>query len=712
MKQIKQWIALMLLCGLMTAIKADEGMWLPLLLQQNEAEMQAMGFRLTVEDIYSINKSCLKDAVVQFGSGCTGEIVSSKGLLLTNHHCGYGQIQKHSSLEHNYLKDGFWAKNQQEELPCEGLTVTRLVYMQDVTEEVLSGVDATMGEKQRKDAIDAHIAAITKKATEGSHYTAFIRGFYEGNKYYMFVNEVFKDVRLVGTPPESIGRFGGDTDNWMWPRHTGDFSVFRIYVGKDGKPATYNAENVPYKPLYHIPISIKGYETGDFTFVVGYPGRTQQFLTSQAVDLLVSQQNPVYVDLRTQRLDIMSKYMKADPKIQIQYASKAVGISNGWKKTIGQTNGLKRLQTVEKKKALEKQVAEWINADPIRKANYGTLLDEFAQVYEKYRPLQMEYIYLMEAAITPEIIDFAFNFIPLMKAETDDEVKTAIANIKQQAIPFYKDYNVEVDKELFVAMTGAYYQYNPSLPVFQEVKKKYKGNVAAFADAVFATSIVADPAKLEQFLNTYTLKNKKQLEKDWSYRLVKAYLAYNQNNIRTERAVCSAKLDSLYRVYVNVLMEMQPDKRMYPDANLTMRVAYGQVNGFVPKNGVEYAAYSTTAGILEKEAEGMYDYVVEPKLRTLIETQNYGRYANSKGELPVAFVATNHTTGGNSGSPVFNAKGELLGLNFDRNWEGTMSDIEYDPTVCRNITLDIRYCLFVIDKFAGASHLIEEMDLR
>jgi hypothetical protein len=696
-------------------------MWIPMLLEQlNQKEMQTMGMKITAEDIYSINHSCLKDAILLFGSGCTAEIVSNQGLILTNHHCGYSSIQSHSSLDNDYLTHGFWAMKKSEEMTNPGLTATMLVRMEDVTSQILAVVSNTMTEEQRDKAIEKISREIAQEAIKGTHYAATVKPFYYGNQYYLFVTEIFKDIRLVGAPPSNIGKFGGDTDNWMWPRHTGDFSIFRIYVGKDNNPADYAPDNIPYQPKKHLEISLKGAEKNDFTFVFGYPGHTQQFLTSYAVDLQANYDNPARIKMRDKRLEIIANDMNNDRLIRIQYSAKYAGIANAWKKWMGESKGIHRLEAVSKKQQLEKVFTAWVMQDENRRLKYGNLLSEFEKTYQQLKPYTMGNVYFSEAGLAPEIIRFAYGFKKLVDKSKDKNIKAEelqkTTDAFQKALAaYFKNYNQNTDKKIFAALMQLYYQdcdknFHPE--IFKKIQQKYKGNFLAYADDVFNKSFMYSLDKTKDFLKNYKAKDYKKIEKDPAYQLAVSIYDNYINNIQQNIIALNDKTDSLYRIYVKALMEMQPDKRFYPDANLTLRVAYGKVNDYYPRDAVHYMHYTTIEGIMQKEDSSIYDYVVEPKLKSLYLAKDYGRYANAKGELPVAFTATNHTTGGNSGSPVLNAYGQLIGLNFDRNWEGTMSDIIYDPNQCRNISLDIRYCLFIIDKFAGAGNLINEMTIK
>ena len=703
---------------IMPNLFADEGMWLPLLLKNKEADMQKNGMRISAEDIYNVNNASLKDAVMLFGTGCTGEFVSSQGLLLTNHHCGYSFIVSHSTVERDYLTNGFWAMNREEELPCKGLTITRLVYMEDVTQSVLKGVADNMSETERQKLIEKNIAQVKEKATEGNHYTAVIKPFYYGNQYFMYVNEVFKDVRLVGAPPSNIGKFGGDTDNWMWPRHTGDFSVFRVYADKDGKPAEYSKDNVPYTPKRHLKINIKGVEEGDFTFVFGYPGTTKQFLTSDAVDYVQNVEDPTRIKLRTARLDVYNRAMNESPAQRLRYASKVASVANGWKKWQGEVRGLKRLNAIEKKKAFEKDFNAWAQD----KEKYRDVLAQLKKTYADIKDLNLSYTYLSEAIFASDLMNqvrSVANIISLSEKNGKNEAEIiALTEKFYNSLQNYysKDYvnHRKVDKEIFVkTMSIFYYDYAKKSHYWLRdlIENHNDGKAEEFFAKVYESSFLSNPQQAEKLLKNFKPKNVKKLINDPAVELFLPIWGQYMEKDRFELAFYDNKLDSLYRVYVDGIMKKDTKKEFYPDANLTLRVAYGNIKTYQPKDAITYEAFSTIEGIMEKENPEIYDYVVEPKLKQLYEKKDYGIYANEKGELPVAFIASNHTTGGNSGSPVLDKDGNLIGINFDRNWEGTMSDIMYDPSQCRNISLDIRYCLFIIDKFAGASHLIGEMDL-
>ena len=702
-----------------TIVRADEGMWIPALLQRNEAEMQAMGMKITADDIYSINHSSMKDAVVLFGGGCTGEIVSEQGLLLTNHHCGYGWIQRHSTVEHDYLTDGFWAMTMEEELPCPGLTAIMLKNMVDVTDKVLAGVTNETTDEERAEIVKKNIKNIIETAND-TDYKLSVESFYQGNQYFLMYNEVFKDIRMVGAPPSNIGKFGGDTDNWVWPRHTGDFSVFRIYVGKDGKPAEYSEDNVPYKPAYHFTISLKGVEEGDFTFVFGYPARTNEYLPSVAVNQEANVVYPVVVDLRTKILDIYNKYQENDPKVRIQYASKHADIGNGWKKWMGVIEGIHNFKGVERKEAFEEAYNNWCQETRMR-MKYMHALRDLTPAYEEYEKYRMATTYFTEAGLSIELIEFAANFAELSEVKEDtpqEEIDALISSLRKTSTEFFKDYYQPIDEEVAVTMLTEYRAAQPEdfrPEILNEIDTKYKGDVQAYVEYLFGKSMLTSEEKTNKFLDEFKPSKVKKLEKDPAIVAANSMMDFYVENVMAKSRECNAKINNLRRVYMEgqmkMIPEVYPEKKLYPDANFTLRVTYGKVGGFKPKDAVTYRHYTTLDGIMQKENPDIYDYVVTDRLRELYEAKDFGRYADKDGTMHVAFIAGNHTTGGNSGSPILNAEGKLLGLNFDRTWEGTMSDLVYDPSICKNISVDIRYVLFLIDKYAGCTRLIDEMTI-
>lgn len=714
---MKKILATLLLAAFSLVAFADEGMWIPMLLGKNEAAMQKAGMRISAADIYDVNHACLKDAIILFNQGCTGEFVSDQGLFLTNHHCGYSYITRYSTVKNDYLTNGFWAQNRKQEIPCSGLTATRLVYMEDVTGAVLEGINDNTAETDREAIVERNIEKICERAVQGTHYKAIIKPFYYGNQYFMYVNEVFTDVRLVGAPPSNIGKFGGDTDNWMWPRHTGDFSMFRVYVGKDGKPAAYSKDNVPYKPLKHLDISLKGVEEGDFTFVFGYPGTTRRYVTSDAVDLAANVENPVRIGLRDIRLKHYKEAMEQSPAQRLKYASKVASIANGWKKWQGETLGINRLDGVGQKKAFEQKYRSWADYT----LEYRKVLPQLEENYALLRPVALERVYFNEAVMASDFMNRAYALWQLQNIATDE----AMAQEKAaQLLKSNENYNTDfalhspVDRAIFVEtflyMWRAGYAPYLSNGTMAKQKKTNMGEVEvqALLESIYDNSMLNHRTQLDKVLSNYKSKNAKALANDPAVQLFDvAYAEAYADEKREAYSTATNNINRLMRLYVKGMMEHQPEAVGFPDANLTLRVTYGKVQGFRPNDGVYYKPYSTLKGIIAKENPDVYDYVVEDKLKALYHDKAYGRYANKQGELPVCFIATNHTTGGNSGSPVLNADGQLVGINFDRCWEGTMSDLLFDPEFCRNISLDIRYCLFIIEKFAGAKHLVDEMSI-
>ena len=708
---------LILFLILFNVVKADEGMWIPSLLKElNIDDMQAKGLNLSAEDIYSINNSSLKDAIVSFGGFCTAEVISNKGLILTNHHCGYGQIQSHSSIENDYLTNGFWAMNFADELPNPGLTATFIRRIDEVTTQVLEGVLSNMLESERQQIVEKNIQKIISETTKNNDLEAKIKSMFYGNRYFMFTTQTYKDVRMVGAPPSSIGKFGGDTDNWMWPRHTGDFSMFRIYANNNNEPAEFSENNVPYTPKHHLPISLKGINKGDFTMVFGFPGRTQEYLTSFAVQNIMEVSNPTKIALREMRLALMNKDMRESDEVRIKYAAKYARVSNYHKKWIGENRGLKRLNAIQMKKNEEEQFQLWANSNE----EYSNLLSDFEQVYKDLNKMQIAQDFLFEAGFAIEIFSLAYQFnklVDLSKEESlsDEKWNKAIENLKLRVEKHFKDYNMDTDKSIAPNLLKMYaegvpVEYSPEL--FSTVKSKYKNDYQKYIDFVFKKSILTSKESTDKFLTTLTPKSIKKIEKDVAYQMMSdIYLTY-KNKVSNQKTELDNTIDLLNRTYLKAMMEMQSDKVFYPDANSTLRIAYGKVYDYYPKDGAKYRHYTTLKGIMEKASQqDVEDYVIPEKLKSLYENKDFGRYADSSGYMPVCFTASNHTTGGNSGSPVIDANGNLIGLNFDRNWEGTMSDIMYDPERCRNISVDARYILFIVDKFAGAKHLIDEMTL-
>jgi len=699
---------------------ADEGMWIPLLLEKyNIEEMQEMGFRLTAEDVYSINRASMKDAVVIFGGGCTGELISDRGLLLTNHHCGYGRIQAHSTLEHDYLTHGFWAMSPEEELPNPGLTATFLVRMEDVTERMLEGIDENMPLREREKILEERASAIIDEAVEGTHYTASVRPFFQGNQYFLFVNEVFRDVRLVGAPPSAIGKFGGDTDNWEWPRHTGDFSLFRIYADKNNRPAEYSPGNVPYRPKKFFPVSLKGVQPGDFTMVFGYPGSTARYVPSDHIEMLTGNLYPKLIEIRDEKLAIMNAAMEASPAVRIQYAAKNASLSNSWKRWMGEMQGLEKMQVIERKKAFEREFSDWVQAEKERRAKYGRLLAQYDSLYSIFGKYNLLYQYYNEVFFRygAEIISFAGNFRVLEDYWQGDSSLAAydvqVARLQQVAGNFFDDYHPPVDRQMFAAVarlfeTNVDEEFHPE--VWKQMKKEYGSLYSEWSDALFEQSWFDDASRVESFLAGFSPDSVNKLIQDPAYRLSMDARRFYNLRIVPEYMRLRQQISELDRLYMKAQMEFREGERLYPDANFTLRVSYGQVMGYEPRDAVIHRHYTTLAGVIEKDDPDVYDYRVPEKLKTLYREKDFGRYAED-GQLHVCFLATNHTTGGNSGSPVINADGHLIGINFDRVWEGVMSDLMFNPEKSRNISLDIRYVLFLIDKYAGAGYLIDEMML-
>ncbi|MBQ5979447.1 MAG: S46 family peptidase [Bacteroidales bacterium] len=673
---------------LLQPLRADEGMWLPVLISQRIGDMQAKGFKLSAEDIYSVNQASLKDAVVLFGGGCTGEVVSDEGLLLTNHHCGYGYIQRHSSVEHDYLKDGFWAMDRKSELPNRGLTVSFLERMEDVTAEVLKGYDKGMTESMRDSVVRANSARLIQNAVEGGKgLRASVEALYYGNQYFLFVYKIYRDVRLVGAPPSSIGKFGGDTDNWMWPRHTGDFSIFRIYAGKDNEPADYSEDNVPFRPKKSFKISRAGAQPGDFTFVYGCPGSTKEYVVSDDVRYVAEVSDPQKIDLRTQRLDIMKKYMAQDQAVRIQYSSKAAGVSNAWKKWQGEAKGIQKMNTVASKQAFEAKFKQWAKG-----TEYDGLVDKLSAVYEKRNPYYHAYEIYSESIRPIELLQFAGNIRSALSAKRPLEGTVA---------SFFKDYYQPIDEEICAAMLKA---FDASMddsfkPAYFKEKMAQYGSAEAWQKDLFSKSIFTDKAKVLAL----TPDDIDKVTSDPAYELSDAFNKWYMETLRPVISETGEQIRLLNRDYMRAQMEFEPGKAFYPDANLTLRVAYGHVQGYKPSDAVEYAPVSTLKGIIEKDNPDIFDYNIPQVLRDIYAE---GGHENQ----PVCFLATNHTSGGNSGSPVINSEGNLIGINFDRVWEGTMSDIVFDPDVCRNISIDIRYLLFVVDKIGHAGYLFDEMN--
>ncbi len=695
------------------ALRADEGMWLlPFIKQLNLKDMKAEGFKLSAEDISNINNNAIKDAVVIFGNGCTGEIVSSEGLLLTNHHCGYGAIQQHSSVEHDYLKDGFWAMTRAEEIPTPGLTVTFIRKIIDVTDKIIPQLNDKMTETERSAKIDALVKEATKGVADTTRsQRVMVRDMFGGNQFFMFVMEVYRDVRMVGTPPSSVGKFGGDTDNWMWPRHTGDFSVFRVYSDKDGKPAAYSPDNVPYKSTSHLKISTKGVKEDDFAMIIGFPGSTQRYMTSWEIDYMLSTDNPVRIFIRGERQKLMMEDMLASDKVRIQYSSKYASSSNYWKNSIGMSRGITKLNVKGQKEAIEAEFGKWLAANPDKKAKYGDALPLIEKsVTEKAGPAKINQ-YLSEALLRGvEIISQGFDARALLRADSVNIDAKTLDKMKQSADDLYKDYSPSTDRKIARRMVRIVIDSLPkeALPSFVGViDSKFGGNSDAYVDYIYDNSILASQEKYEAFLAS---PSREKLEKDPGMAFARSVLdAYNGRI--PQIAASATDYYRGHRLFIAGLMEMQPSRKFYPDANFTMRMTYGQVLPYRPADGVIYDYYTTLSGVIAKEdPANAYEFTVPEKLKDLYAKKDFGPYAHN-GDVPVCFLSNNDITGGNSGSPVMNGKGELIGLAFDGNWEAMSGDIAFEPALQRTISVDIRYVLFIIDKYAGAGHLVREMTL-
>ncbi|MFH1121645.1 MAG: S46 family peptidase [Bacteroidota bacterium] len=709
---------LMILLFVLTAgfSRADEGMWLPLFIERlNYVDMQKEGLKLTAEEIYSVNHSSLKDAIIQFGNGCTGELISNQGLVLTNHHCGYGSIQSHSTIDHDYLTDGFWAMNMNEELPNEGLTARFLVRIEDVTQTILSQLTDKMTETERNSKIAELSKTIQNDATKGTGYDARVASFFSGNEFYLFVYEVFRDVRLVGAPPSSIGKFGADTDNWMWPRHTGDFSLFRVYADAEGKPADIAKSNVPLKPKHHLPVSINGYEKGDFAMIMGYPGSTDRYLTSWGVKLAIETSNPTIVKIREKKLAILREDMDADREVGIKYSSKYAQISNYWKYFIGQTRGLKRLKVMDDKQLIEAEFTKWMNAEGSRKEKYGTALSLIESAYKTIGDYTLQRWYFIESIIRgAEIMTLAQSFSSLateLKADepSAEKITRLQENLRKSVDRHFKNYNTPTDRKLLVAMLQMYFENVPveQQPLeFRQLVEKNKGDFEKIGKNIFNKSIFAEKARIDDFIMKPSLK---LLEKDPAYSLMKIMIEKYRDNQKMMDAP-NEMVDKGNRLFVAGLREMQPDRKFYPNANSTMRLTYGKILDYYPADAVHYNYYTTMKGILEKEDPDNWEFIVPARLKELYEKKDFGEYAVN-GEMPVAFLSTTDITGGNSGSPVLNGNGELIGLAFDGNWEAMSGDIAFEPELQRTISVDIRYVLFIIDKFAGAKNIINELSM-
>jgi len=695
-----------------------QGMWLPSMLEkQNEKDMKAQGMKISADDLYNVAKASVKDAICMFDGGCTGEVISAEGLLLTNHHCGFGAIQQLSSLEHNYIEDGYWAKDRETELPAPGVTAMFVNRMDDVTALALQNVSDNLAERDRQSQIDKNLAQIKKNTKTEKWEEVMIRPFYNGNQYYLFITQTFRDLRFVGAPPSSIGKFGADTDNWVWPRHTGDFSMFRIYSDKDGHPADYAADNIAYVPRHFLPISLKGVEPGDFTMVYGFPGRTDEYLTGAAVQQVAEVVDPTRVAVRDRALKIMDGFMRKDPSVKIAYVSRYASIANGWKKWIGEIQGLKTYNALEKKAEYEAEFSKRVDLNPDFKYKYGNLLPRLRELYSNIEPYTLGREYYFEACVrNNEIMSQAASLNSLV--ELFDKNGEAFLAQKQRDIApaledFFKDYRPEVDEAVFAGLmelfaANAKPEWGGNYVTAEAAKR---GGYAGLATYLFQNSVINNREKLKALFAERPIKVVETLRNDPAYLFWKTLNDAYQDNIQPKMQELQPQINLLQRQYMAAQMVVFKEKRFFPDANSTLRLTYGKVRGFSPRDAIQYEFQTDLDGVMEKYVPGDYEFDVPKKLIDLWKAKDYGQYATKDGRLPVCFLGTNHTTGGNSGSPALDARGNLVGLNFDRVWEGTMSDLNYDPAICRNIMVDARYVLFIVDKFGGAGYLLQEMKL-
>lgn len=699
-------------------ISAGEGLWVPVLLNKyNIEEMQQKGFKLSAEDIYSINHASLKDAVPIFGHGCTGAVVSAQGLLLTNYHCGDGQIKSLDNGLHHYLAEGFWAYSKDQELPCPGLSVTFLVRMEEVTKQVLSFVNDQMNEEKRSAIIHTVCNQLEKEAVRGTSYKAEIKPLFKGNNYYLYITEEYKDIRLVGAPPVSIGKFGGDKDNWVWPRHNADFALFRIYAGKNNQPASYSPENIPFRPAKYFPISLNGVRENDFTMVMGYPGYTDEYLPSAALKQLMEIDNPSKILIRQTKLDVLNAALLKNPQLKVKYADKISNLLNYWKKWSGEVYGVRKMNVMASKGEDEKQFTSWVQADSIRNNRYGHILNDYQKYYNELKPYVLAGDYFYENTYTLDLVNFATMFKPffsLTERSPKDQVDKAVTNLLVNYKTFYKNYDKETDKQLFIKAVTLFrskvnYGFWPS--AFNKIDKQFGGSVKKYVNYLYSTSYLPDSNRLVDFLHTFSVKRLKQFYHDPAIEFYFSLVNLAFQKIYPALDSINLKIDHLNRIYLDALKQMKGDQKLYPDANFTLRLSYGQVRGYKVADAVSYNYFTTLKGMLEKQNDNPAENQIPEKLKSLYMTKDFYPYAD-KDTMKLCFLADNQTSGGSSGSPVLNGEGQLVGLNFDRNWEGTMGDLSFNPDICRNISVDIRYILFIIDKYAGAKNLISEMDIH
>lgn len=710
MKKTRLFSLLLFLC-ILVELSAKEGMWLPVLIEKyNYADMQTYGLKISAEEIFSINQASLKDAIVIFGQGCTGEIISGKGLLLTNHHCSEGQIQRHSSVGKNYLNDGFWAMNQSEELPNPGLSVKFLVRMEDFTSAVLDGIDMKLSFDERTALLREKIAAIEKAVEDTSDYLASVEGFFEDMQFYLFLYNEYNDVRLVGTPPESIGNFGGDTDNWVWPRHTCDFTLFRVYSSPDGKPADYSPANIPLKPLKSLTISARGVQENDFTMVLGYPGYTSEYLYSGQLELINETIFPNRIRLRDGRLEIINKARAADESVYIQYATDQSRIANAWKKWKGVLYGFERFRVIEKRQDYEK----WLLSQAGNKsAELQELYELFDAMISAYTPYYEATDYFSESVMQVKPFTLVRNINNVLKANTSSTFSTAqLDEALKIGRAHFNALDVAVDKQLTGFLLSSYQNdMDQSLVPASLLAAKQKGGIDKYVGALYTKSVFTDSVRFRKAIELAGAGKNKMLIQDPVFKLYSEFVNMYLGTLANNYDFYTNELDDLNQQYLSLIMTIDTVRPIYPDANFTMRITYGKVHGYSPSDAVEYNYQTYLDGLIEKSETGIEDYQIPEKLKDIYQFGDFGKYADENGKLPLCFVASNHTSGGNSGSPVLNANGQLIGINFDRTWEGTMSDFYFDEQICRNIAVDIRYVLFIIDKFAGAGYLLDEMNI-
>ena len=713
---MKKILLILLLANVFYGAKADEGMFMPFSLKQYYKNMKAAGLKISHKKIYNAKKPSVKDAIVSLGGFCTAEIISSKALLLTNHHCGYDAIREHSTPENDFLTDGFWAKSLSEEKPVEGLTASIVVRIEDVTDKVVSQLTENLSSDERKLRIKQISKELSDEAVKGTHYKAYVKPFFEGNEFYLFIKEVFEDVRLVGAPPSSIGKFGGDTDNWMWTRHTGDFSMFRIYANKDNKPAPFAMDNKPYQPKHHLPISIKGIEDGDYTMIMGYPGNTDRYLTSYGVKMAIEKDQPSRVKARGEKLDIMKKDMQVNDAVRLKYATVYAQISNYWKYYIGQTEQLKKNKVFAKKAAIENEFKNWVSKDPMRQKKYGNVLNDFESAYQTIETYNPTRVYFFEAiysiAYNQFLIQHGRLFNELSKETIDQEsISKLTAYYKGNVASQFDGMNLATERKLVTNLLKMFMENVPKGQYSEQLMftyQKHKMNVSEFVDHHMNISVFGDRARYEAFLEAPT---KAALEEDKLFILMKDLLSkYREINGHESVVAAYDKLENANRLFVAALRQMNPEKKYYPNANSTLRLTYGNVGRYKKEDGLLYDYYTTIDGLMSKENPNDGEFIVPAKLKELFMKKDYGRYGQD-GTLRVNFISNNDITGGNSGSPVMNARGELIGCAFDGNWEAMSGDIAFEDKLQRTISVDIRYILFVIDKYAGATNLIDEMTI-